>query len=127
MKKRIWLYIAIVLLVMIVVAIAVMSNCSYLFIKPEEANLQQYLELTPENNCYSSEGFIPDAQTAARVGSIIIDNMCNKSVFDVEFITVEYDGTNRLWKVNKSYLFSQSGFVIIKQDTGEIIRALLNK
>lgn len=127
MNKRIWIYIAIGFLVMIVVATAVVSNYSSAFIKPKEADLQRYLELPPENNYYSSNDCIPDAQTAARVGSIIIDNMCDKCIFNVGFITVEYDGANRLWKINKSYFFSQGGFVVIEQDTGEIIKALLNK
>lgn len=112
---------------MIVAAMVVVSNYSYFFVKPKETDLQYYLNLTPENNYYSSEECIPNAQTAARVGSIIIDNMCNKNVFDIGFITVEYDDANRLWKINKNYLFSQGGFVVIKQDTGEIVRALLNK
>lgn len=127
MKKRIWLYFLIGLFVMAVVTMVVVSNYAYIFIQPQKTDLQYYLELTPENNYYSSGECIPDAQTAGRVGSIIVDNMCNKGVFNIGFTTVEYDDTNRLWKIDKSYFFSQGGFVVIKQDTGEIIRALLNK
>ena len=112
---------------MTVAAAVIVPSFSYIFIKPKEADLQYYLELPPDNNYYSSGECIPNAQTAARVGSIIIDNMCNRSGFNVGFISVEYDGANRLWLVNKSYYFSQGGCVVIRQDTGEIVRALLNK
>ena len=127
MNKRMWICIVITILLTIVVAVTVISNCSYAFIKPKEADLQYYLDLAPENNYYSDKACISDAQTAARVGGAIVDNMCDKSIFNVGFISVEYDDANRLWKINKSYLFSQGGFVVIEQDTGEIVRALLNK
>ena len=64
---------------------------------------------------------------AAKVGGCIIDNMCDKSGFNLGVTTVEYDSENRLWGVTKSYGFAKSGIVIIDQDTGEIVRALLQK
>lgn len=128
MNKRKWIYLAIGIFVIVVATvIAVVSICSYSFVKAKEADLQSYLEMPSENNYYAYEACIPDAQTAARIGSALIDNMCEKSAFDVGFVTVEYDAANRLWRVNKGYLFSQGGFVILQQDTGEVVRALRNK
>lgn len=128
MNKRIWFYISIVLFVFLLILLGAVLNYSCVILDQGNANLQVYMEMVPENNFYANKACIPDAKTAAKVGSAIIDNMCNKNGFHFGFITVEYDGTNRLWEVNKAYgLFNQGGFVIIKQDTGEIIRALLNK
>ncbi len=114
-------------LIGIMTVISLISNFSYVFVKPKDSDLQSYLELNPENNYYYDSECIPNAKTAAKIGGVIIDNMCNKGAFSIGFITVEYDAANRLWRVNKGYLFSQGGFVVIKQDTGEIVRALLNK
>ncbi|MBR2353483.1 MAG: hypothetical protein IKA76_03155 [Clostridia bacterium] len=66
---------------------------------------------------------------AARVGSAIIDDMCGKGIFNLwSPITVSYDETNRLYRVQKGYsIFNQGGFVILNQDTGEVVRALRYK
>lgn len=127
MKKQICVCVSIGLFAMIVVSIAVVSNYSYAFISAKEADLQYYLEWPPENNYYADEECIPDAQTAARIGSVIIDNMCDRGAFDIGSTSVEYDSANRLWLVNKGSLFSRGGCVVIRQDTGEVVRALLNK
>ena len=126
MKKRIWIYTLIGLFVIAAAILALLLSHPF-FVQPVEADLQYYLDLPPENDYYAGEPCIPDAQTAVRVGGAIIDNMCNKGAFHIGVTTVEYDRVNRLWKVDKNYLFSQGGSVIIQQDTGEILRALLNK
>ena len=60
-------------------------------------------------------------------GLKFIDNICSETPIIFSITEVRYDEKNRLWKVNKSNLFAQGGFVIIEQDTGKIVRALLNK
>ena len=102
-------------------------NYSYVFIKYKNSNLQDDLDLLPENNYYANEPCVPDAKTAAKIGSAILDNMCNASVFDLfRFTYVEYDEFNRVWRVTKSYVRT-SGLVLIDQDTGEIRRARFQK
>lgn len=127
MNKRLWFYTSITLFVILVVTVGAMLNRSCVFVSQKDTNLQNYLELSSENNFYSSGDSIPDARTAARVGGYIIDNMCDKNGLNFGHVTVEYDAANRLWKVTKSYGFTKGGFVIINQDTGEIIEALLQK
>ncbi len=70
-------------------------------------------------------GYIPDAKTAKAVCEPMIDEMTgNKSLGGV---TIAYDAENRLWLVEKSYLFAPGGFVLIEQDSGKILKALLTK
>ena len=127
MKKSAWLYISIVLFVALLIMSISVLNYSYVFIKYENSNLQDDLDLLPENNYYADEPCVPDAKTAARIGSAVLDNMCNASGFGLfRFTYVEYDEANRVWRVTKSYVRT-SGIVIIDQDTGEIIRALFQK
>lgn len=53
--------------------------------------------------------------------------MFDQGAFNFGIIRVEYDGENRLWEVSKSVGLTRAGFVIIDQDTGEIVRALFEK
>lgn len=127
MKKSAWLYISIVLFTALLIMSISALNYSGTFIKCNNSNLQDDLDLLPENNYYADEPCVPDAKTAARIGSAVLDNMCNASSFGLfRFTYVEYDEANRVWRVTKSYVRT-SGIVIIDQDTGEIIRALFQK
>lgn len=114
--------------VLIILGTLLFLHESCFFVREEEANLQSYLEMPAENNYLPDEGHIPNAKTAAKIGSAIIDQMCqDDGVLGLGFVDVEYDKSNRLWKVNKGYMFHQGGFVIIEQDTGKIVKALFNK
>lgn len=76
----------------------------------------------PSDNTYHpSDGYIPDAQTAAIIGTEVLGAMCNDT-FSIGMITVEYDDVNRLWKANNG-----NAFVVIEQDSGKIVRALFQK
>jgi len=129
-NKKSLVYVLIALFLSFAVITIVMMALLYSsigFEKGKEISMQKYLEMPLENNYKSDEGYIPDYKTAARVGGGIIDSMLDKSVFDFGHTTVRYDAENRLWKVTRGYLFDQGGFVIIEQDTGRVVKALLNK
>lgn len=126
MKKNIWFYLCIIQTVILfgVIIAGVWSSISNP--KARKVDLGEYLsQFSEDNNFIPDTGYIPDAKTAKIVGSQIIDKLTNKSLFGVT--TVEYDDKNRLWKVEKGYLFSHGGFVIIEQDNGKVIKALLTK
>lgn len=127
MNKKIWFIISLALMAILVMLILLSLNHACVFVKAKEANLRSELELSEENNFYYKKECVADAATAARIGSAIIDDMCDKGALDIGFVTVEYDSSNRLWKVTKSYLFSRGGYAVIDQDTGRIVRALLQK
>ena len=97
--------------------------------EPKEADLVEKLSHYSEDNNYLPEaGYIPDAETAKRIGSIIIDNLTGHNFsFEYNSAIVKYDEENRLWYVEKGYLTAPGGLVIIEQDTGRIVKALLTK
>ena len=115
------------LIIFIIFLLFIIINSFGYGIKVKEVDLKQYLEMHEENNYIPDVGYINDARTAAVIGGSIIDNLCNKTLLHIGHITVGYDAENRLWKVSKGYLFEQGAFVIIKQDTGEILKALYYK
>ena len=121
--KKIWFYLSMIqsaVLLVIVVALCLSS------IQPtvENADLVEYSE-EEENNWVPDQGYIPDAQTALEVGSAVIDSMTGYHFFGASDVT--YDAEHRLWRVRRGYLFRQGAFVVIEQDTGKIIKALLYK
>ena len=94
--------------------------------KFQNADLVEYLnQFSEENNYLPDAGYIPDAKTAKLVGSAIIDGMTGEKWFGET--TVKYDAENRLWRVDKGYLFHRGGFVVIEQDSGKVIKALFVK
>lgn len=127
MNKKAWFYAFIAAILVVVILIAALFNCSYMFTVAKETDLKNYCESSDVNNYYSDGECVPDAKTAAKIGEAIIDNMCNSGFFSFGVVTVEHDSVNRLWKVSKGSLFSKGGFVIIDQQNGEIVKALLNK
>lgn len=127
MNKKTWFYAFIAAILAVVILIAALLNCSYMFTVANETDLKNYRDSSDVNNYYSDGECVPDAKTAAKIGEAIIDNMCNNKFLNFGVVTVEHDRVNRLWKVNKGSLFSKGGFVIIDQQNGEIVKALLNK
>lgn len=60
------------------------------------------------------------------IGSQIIDNLTGRRSLFSEAI-IKYDEANRLWFVAKNYYPRNGDIVVMRQDTGEIIEALLTK
>jgi len=126
MKKNLLRNICIIETVILLVLIISSIFQSFLVSNPESADLKEFIStFTEENNYFPEVGYIPDASTAKAIGSRIIDNLAQHKGFGIT--TVTYDQENRLWLVDKGYLFSRGGFVIIEQDSGKVIKALLSK
>lgn len=129
MNKKIWFYLFIGCLVILLGIIIFICLNIHSPVEVEYVDLAEYLEqFHPTNNLVPAEGYIPDAETAKVVGSRIIDNLTGNRGHLFNGVEVKYDQTNRLWYISKGYLFStKGGFVVIEQDTGKIIKALLDK
>ena len=127
MNKKVWFYAFIAAILAVVILVAALLDCSYMFMAVKETDLENYRESSDANNYYFGGECVPDAKTAAKIGETIIDNMCNSDFFEFGVVTVEHDSENRLWKVSKGSLFSKGGFVVVDQRNGEIVKALLNK
>ncbi|MBE6594359.1 MAG: hypothetical protein E7644_01030 [Ruminococcaceae bacterium] len=130
MKSKVWFWVSIAAIVLLItswvgMAFLIVLQPNYDFIEAKNEDLTYYLELPEDNNYLPEFGYVPDAKTAAQIGSAVIDNF-----FGQKFggsVTVEYDSVHRLWKVHKGYLLRHGAFVIIEQDTGRIIKALKDK
>ena len=126
MKKKIWFWLCIAEAVIILV-----GGCALLFATPSvtyegEMDIQAYLDdFSEDNNYYPELGYIPDAKTAAAIGGAVIDKLTGKRLFGA--VTVSYDPEARLWLVTKNYFPHAGGYVVIEQDSGKIIQALLHK
>lgn len=128
MNKKIWFYLCMVCLVILLGIIILICLNMHSPVKVEYVDLSEFLEqFHPTNNFAPAEGYIPDAETAKVVGARIIDNLTGNHDHLFNGVEVKYDQTNRLWYISKGYLFSPGGFVVIEQDTGKIIKALLQK
>ena len=126
MKKKLWFW-----LCLIEAAVILVGGCAVLFSTPfvsyeGEMDIRSYVDDFAEDNNFAPEvGYIPDAKTAATVGGAVIDQLTGKHLFGA--VTVSYDPEARLWLVHKGYFPHAGGFVIIEQDSGRIIKALLCK
>ena len=127
MKKKIWFW-----LCMIEAAVILVGGCAVLFSTPYvsyegESDIRSYVDDFAEDNNFTPEvGYIPDAKTAATVGGAVIDQLTGKHLFGA--VTVSYDPEARLWLVTKNYFpLNGGGFVVIDQDSGKVIKALLHK
>ena len=126
MKKKLWFC-----LCLIETAVILVGGCAVLFSTPYvsyegESDIRSYVDDLAEDNNYAPEvGYIPDAKTAATVGGAVIDQLTGKHLLGA--ITVSYDPEARLWLVHKGYFPHAGGFVVIEQDSGRIIKALLCK
>lgn len=129
MQKKIWFYLCIIQTVVIIVFIG-----GLLFISLPELTAPEYElvdsdallnSLREDNNFIPDEGYIPDAHTAKVVGGEIIDRLTGKTFGRAT--TVEYDELNRRWIVHKNYFLNGGAFVVIEQDSGKVIKALLYK
>ena len=126
MKNKICFFLCIVQAIVIIGLVIMIIPEKFIYNDKEEVDLKAYVESFPEDNNYLPDvGYIPDAETANAIGSAIIDKLTGHSLLGVS--TVIYDEENRLWMVERGYLFSPGAFVVIEQDTGRIIKALLNK
>lgn len=126
MKRKCWFYLCIIQTVLLLGAVCLAIWPSLTAEKLQKTDLTEYVvQFSEENNYLPDAGYIPDTETAKAVGSVVIDKLTGNSLFGT--ITVKYDEDNRLWKISKSYLFRQGGFVIIEQDSGKIVKALLTK
>ena len=126
MKKKIWFYLCIVQAVIIVAGLILTVAPPKYTVDTEDVDLRAYVDsFHADNNCLPDVGYIPDAETASVVGSVIIDKITGRSRFGAT--TVTYDEENRLWMVERGYLFAPGGFVVIEQDTGRVIKMLLEK
>ena len=127
MKKKIWFYHCIIEVVIIIVGLCCVIP-RVVTPKVSNADLAEFVCQFDESNNYVPEvGYIPDAKTAAVVGGEIIENLAPGGGKIFGDVIVTYDAENRLWMVDKNYLFNRGGFVVIEQDTGRVIKALLNK
>lgn len=126
MKKGICFYLCIVQAAVILIGLCAMAWSCWAEPEVRETDLVEFLgQFSEENNYLPDAGYIPDAKTAKAVGKPIIDEMTgNRSLGGV---TIKYDAENRLWLVEKGYLFGHGGFVLIEQDSGKILKALLTK
>ena len=126
MKKKLWFW-----LCLIEAAVILVGGCAVLFSTPYvsyegESDIRSYVDDFAEDNNFTPElGYIPDAKTAATVGGAVIDQLTGKHLFGA--VTVSYDPEARLWLVHKGYFPHAGGFVVIEQDSGRIIKALLCK
>ena len=126
MHKKIWFYICIFQAVIIVIGTLAIFLPSFTTPKAEEVDVVEFLDsYTEGNNFVPEQGYIPDSQTAKIVGSKIIDELTGESWFGNTI--VEYDSANRLWLIHRTYLLNRGGVVVIEQDTGRVIKALLYK
>ena len=126
MKNKILFFLCIVQAIVIVGLVIMIIPESFTYNDKENIDLKEYLESFPEDNNYLPDvGYIPDAETANAIGSAIIDKLTGKSMLGGS--VVSYDEENRLWMIERGYLFSRGAFVIIEQDTGRILKALLCK
>ena len=126
MKTKVLFYLCIIQSIIIIVLVLTIVPQKFTVTNTEVLNLREYVDsFDVDNNCLPDVGYIPDAETADAIGSAIIDKLTGHSLLGVS--TVTYDEENRLWMVERGYLFSQGAFVVIEQDTGRIIKALLYK
>jgi len=127
--KKIWFYLCITQAIIIVIILFSFLWSLYTPIHVNKTNIEEYvLQFNENNNYLPTNGYIPDAKTAQIIGVKIINKLTNHTEFSFGSVNVEYDETNRLWKVQKTYLFGTPGaFVVFERDTGKIIKALLIK
>lgn len=128
MIKKIWFYLCLIQFAIIAGIFGILLWSSLSTPNLKRADLKEYIEqFSPDNNYIPDTGYVPDARTAKIIGSQIIDNFTGNSRFCPSSVTVKYDEENRLWLVEKGYFYSHGGFIIIEQDSGKIIKALLTK
>ena len=127
MKNKFWFYLCIIEAILIVIGLFYIISQNVVT-EVARADLAEFVGQFDESNNYLPDcGYIPDAKTAAVVGGGIIDSFVPGGGKVLVSTTVTYDEVNRLWKVERSYLFNRGGFVVIEQDTGKVIKALLYK
>ena len=122
MKNR--LLIGICIIQLIVIVLIMLPS----IIPPDtsEADLSEYInQYSEDNNYYPDKGYISNAKAAKKIGVAIIDEITGNS--GLGFVTIKYDKENKLWYVQKNYLIRNGCFVVIEQESGKVIKALLLK
>lgn len=135
MKRKVWFYLAIALIVItfiesfLLILFIGTSNASAL--EGSLANEVPYFQL---GGIQPACGYIPDANAAARVGGAIIDGVFEEVGHKIlpwergkAMAFVEHDPTLRLWRISKGYIFRGGACVILEQDTGAVVNAWLTK
>lgn len=127
MKTKVYLSLFIITAVtsaaLLVFSLLLANSISVFDTEAKKCDLSSYLDGSQEG-IVCINGFVPDAQTAARIGGAVIDHLCGKDITDLGNTLVYYDEENRVWEVIRAYdPFSPSALVIIDQDTGEILDA----
>lgn len=126
MRKKIWFYLCIIQSILILGTVILLAFPALTTPKLVKVDLTDYIDqFSAENNYSPISGYIPNVETANIVGTKIIDTLTGNKSFGVT--TVKYDEINRLWLVERGYLFGHSGYIIIEQDSGTVIKALLTK
>jgi hypothetical protein len=133
MKKRIWIYLSVILIIIVVIEGTILLGLLPKYINAAEVSIG----LDPESlrtGVVFDAGYIANAETAAEIGSAIIDCGCiesGKTVFPWEkgawAVYVEYDPVSRLWLVRKGYFLNNGAVVILEQDTGRVVSFLFQK
>ena len=127
MRKKIWFYLFIIQTCILVIFVASVRCSATAAPKVRSADLSEYISKFAGDKNYPPEaGYIPDAKTANIIGAQILDRLTG-SKNAIGFTSIEYDEANRLWKIEKSYLFFYGGFVVIEQDSGKVICEGLSK
>ena len=134
MKQNIWFYLSIFLTLIVIIQgstmLGLFQNSTIDFVEVSmEADSGNWGTGVTQNVEY-----IADAETAAKVGSLIIDCVCSeagKAILPWEKsswgVSVEYDPTLRLWRISKGYLLHRGAVVVLEQDTGKVISLLFQK
>lgn len=127
MKSKVWFYLCIFQAI-IMGLVFTMLLPSFTNKDLQQVDLVEYLSQFDEKNNYLPDtGYIPDAKTAVAVGSAILDELVGNGYSPINSTAIEYDEQNRLWLIKKSYFPHHGGFVIVEQDSGKIVKALLTK
>ena len=97
-------------------------NTHYYNISADNPNHFQY-PIEPGHT--PEDGFISSAEEAERIGRAVSDELSGKH--SLIKASVYHDEENRLWVVVTHYFRAPNGWVLIDQDTGQIIKFLYLK
>ena len=128
MKTKVYLSLfiitAVTSVVLLVFSLLLANSICVFDTAAKKRDLSSFMDGSYGEGIDCNNGFVPDAQTAARIGGAVIDHLCGKDITDLGDTLVYYDENNRVWEVIRVYdPFSPSALVIIDQDTGEILDA----
>lgn len=134
MNKRIWFYLSILLIpIVIIQGLSLLGLFPNAAIDIVEVSMEADLDIFG-TGVTQNTGYIADADTAATIGSAIIDCVCKgsgRTILPWESgswgVSVEYDPVLCLWKISKGYFSHRGAVVILEQDTGRVVSFLFQK